>query len=75
MKRQALAIGAVVGAVVLIGGGVAFAQSQGASGSYRTAKVTVGDVDKTINLTGTVTASSRRDLSFGTSGTVSKVSV
>lgn len=75
MKRQTITIGGVVGALVLAGGGVAFAQTQGSSGSYRTAAVTVGDVDKTIDLTGTVTASSRRDLSFSAAGTIAKVSV
>jgi len=65
----------VAGVVLLAGGGIAFAQTQGGSGSYRTATVTRGDVDESIDLTGTVTASARRDLSFGTSGVVKGVSV
>lgn len=75
MRRQTLTIGAVVGAVLIAGTGVAFAQTQGSSGSYRTATVTRGDVEKTIDLTGTVAASARRDLSFGTSGSVKSVKV
>lgn len=60
---------------VLVGGGVTYAQAQDASGSYRTATVATGDVDKTLGLAGTITASTRQDLSFGAAGTVSAVTV
>ena len=54
---------------------MAYAQVQGADGSYRTAVVTVDDVDQTMTLTGTISASARRDLSFGVAGTVDAVAV
>lgn len=73
MRRHVVVAAAVV--VLVAGGGVAYAQSQGSGGSYRTARVTVGDVDETMALSGTVTASARRDLSFGADGTVTKVGV
>lgn len=72
-RRQIAAAGAA--AAVLVGGGIAYAQAQGATGSYRTAKVALGDVDKTLSLAGTITASTRQDLSFGAAGTISAVKV
>jgi HlyD family secretion protein len=75
VRRRVLTASALAGVVLIGGGGVAYAQMTGSSGSYRTAIVSTGNVDKTMNLSGTVTSSSRRDLSFGTSGQVTKVSV
>ncbi|MCW2841377.1 MAG: hypothetical protein JWR55_2860 [Aeromicrobium sp.] len=75
MRRRRLAAAGVAGVVLLGGGGVAYAQTQGGVGSYRTAAASVGDVDETLTLSGTVTASTRQDLSFGASGTVTKVAV
>jgi HlyD family secretion protein len=75
VRRRVLTVGALAGIVLVGGGGVAYAQMSGSSGSFRTAVVRTGNVDKTMNLSGTVTSSSRRDLSFGTSGQVTKVSV
>jgi multidrug efflux pump subunit AcrA (membrane-fusion protein) len=45
------------------------------SGGYRTATVSIADVDSTMSLSGTVASSSRRDLSFGAAGDVSSVKV
>ncbi len=73
MRRRRLAAAAIAGVVLVGGGGVAYAQAQGSPGSYRTATVTTGDVDETISLSGTITASDRQDLSFGAGGTVKKV--
>jgi HlyD family secretion protein len=73
--RRRILVAAIASAVVVAGGGVAYAQAQGSSGSYRTATVTVGDVDRTLMLSGKVAASSRQDLSFGVAGTVTKVGV
>jgi HlyD family secretion protein len=73
--RRRILVAAIASAVVVAGGGVASAQAQGSSGSYRTATVTVGDVDRTLMLSGTIAASSRQDLSFGVAGTVTKVGV
>ncbi|WP_332644632.1 efflux RND transporter periplasmic adaptor subunit [Aeromicrobium sp.] len=74
MRRRIL-VAATTAAVIAVGGGVAYAQVQGSSGSYRTATVTVGDVDRTLALSGTIAASARQDLTFGVAGTVSKVAV
>lgn len=74
MRRRQLAATAAA-AIVLVGGGITYAQAQGESGSYRTASVVTGDVDKTLGLSGVVAASSRQDLSFGVAGTVSAVKV
>lgn len=57
-------------AVVAAAGITAYAAS-GASASYRTAKVALGDVTQVLDLTGTVSPSGRSDLQFGTAGTVS----
>jgi HlyD family secretion protein len=75
VRRRQLAAAAATGIVLVAGGGVAYAQTNGAAGSYRTTTVTVGDVDKTLGLSGTITASARRDLSFGAAGTVKTVRV
>lgn len=75
MRRRTLSAAVMAGAVLVAGGGVAFAQVQGTDGSYRTAVVTEGDVDRTISLAGTISASARRDLSFGVAGTVADVEV
>ena len=75
MSRRTVSAGILAGVVVVGGGGVAYAQIQGSSGSYRTAVVATGDVDKVVNLSGTIKSSSHRDLSFGTSGKVTRVAV
>lgn len=75
MIRRPVAIAAGVAVVLVAGCSVAYAQTQNSSGSYRTAAVVVGDVNQTLSLSGTITASSRRDLSFGAGGTVKKVQV
>jgi len=75
LTRPVVAVTAV-GALLVTGGGIAVANSvAGSSNRYRTAEVTTADVDSTMSLSGTVTASSRRDLTFGTSGTVAAVKV
>jgi HlyD family secretion protein len=74
MRRRQLVAAVAAGVLLLAGGGLAYAQAQGTSGSYRTAKVAEGDVDQTLALAGTITASARRDLSFGVAGHVAKVS-
>ena len=75
MRRRHLVAAAAAGLVIVASGSVAYAQTQGSSGSYRTAAVSVGDVDQTLGLSGTIAASSRQDLSFGAAGTVKKVEV
>jgi HlyD family secretion protein len=59
--------------LVLGTGGYAVARTRDPATSYRTATATRASVERTLDLSGTVTATGRRDLSFGTSGTVSSV--
>jgi HlyD family secretion protein len=62
-------------AVVVGSGGYAVAQARSPKAAYRTATATLADVEHTLDLSGTVAATGRRDLGFGTSGTVSRVGV
>lgn len=73
MKR--VLVGLILLAVVLGTGGYAVAQSRESELNYRTATATTASVQRTMDLSGTVSASGRRDLTFGTSGTVSSVAV
>ena len=72
MKRVLVVV--VLLAVVLGSGGYAVAQARQPEAAYSTAKATRADVERTLDLSGTITATGRRDLSFGTDGTVAKVS-
>ena len=71
--RRAL-LGVVIVAVLVGSGGYAYAQSRDSAPTYRTATATLADVQRTLDLSGTVSATGRRDLSFGTAGTVRSVS-
>ena len=71
MKRVLVLV--VLLAVVVGSGGYAVAQARQPAASYSTAKATLADVERTLDLSGTVTATGRRDLAFGTDGTVAKV--
>ena len=73
MKRVLVLV--VLLAVVVGSGGYAVAQARQPAASYSTAKATLADVERTLDLSGTVTATGRRDLAFGTDGTVAKVTV
>ena len=70
--RRGLAAAAVV--AVVCSGYAAYAASADAP-SYRTATATVGDVEQTLSLAGTVEPAGRADLSFATAGTVRSVAV
>lgn len=74
MRRLALV---VAGAVVA--GGVAFAvvsvAGADSAGRYRVATVTVGDVAQTVSVSGTVDRVNRADVSFGTGGGLTTLSV
>ena len=70
--RRGIAVLAVAG--VVVGGYAAYAAS-GSAPDYRTAVATVGDVEQTLALSGTLEASGRADLEFGTDGTVAAVTV
>jgi HlyD family secretion protein len=66
----------VVLLVVVVGsGGYAVAQAREPAAAYSTATAARADVERTLDVTGTVTGTGRRDLGFGTSGKVSKVTV
>jgi HlyD family secretion protein len=69
-------IGVLVLLVAMIGtGGYAVAQVRQPEPSYSTGAATRGDLERTLDLSGTVAATGRRDLGFGTSGKVSEVAV
>jgi HlyD family secretion protein len=75
VRRWRWPVALVVVVLVLGTGGYAMAQARDTGPSYRTARASLGDVEHTLDLSGTVTAAGRRDLSFGAAGTVSKVVV
>jgi multidrug efflux pump subunit AcrA (membrane-fusion protein) len=62
-------------ALCAAGGGIAFATTRTPATDYRTTVAATGDVTQTVNLTGTVASASRKDVAFGTSGTVGSVAV
>ena len=59
----------------MVGGGSAAPAPPADAPSSRTAPATIGDVEETLGLSGTVEPAGRADLSFATSGTVASVSV
>jgi multidrug efflux pump subunit AcrA (membrane-fusion protein) len=67
----------VAGAVVVVGAGFAVVTVAGADsgGHYRVASAVTGDVSQTVSVSGTVDHVNRADVSFGTGGTVSTLSV
>ena len=73
MKRLILFV--VLLAVVVGSGGYAVAQARQPEAAYSTATATRADVERTLDVSGTVAATGRRDLGFGTSGKVSTVAV
>lgn len=74
MRRLALV---VAGAVVAGGAAFAVVSVAGADsvGRYRVATVTVGDVAQTVSVSGTVDRVNRADVSFGTGGALTTLSV
>ncbi|MBB3040443.1 efflux RND transporter periplasmic adaptor subunit [Nocardioides soli] len=68
---------AVVGVAALsvVGVGWAAYAAQADDPSYRTARATVGEVEQTLDLSGTVEPAGRADLAFATSGTVATIAV
>jgi macrolide-specific efflux system membrane fusion protein len=73
-RKRLLAVVAVV--VVAAGGVVAGLKLTGSSGSqYRLTPATLGTVEQTSSLTGTIEPVSQADLNFGTSGMVATVAV
>jgi HlyD family secretion protein len=67
----------VAGVVVVVGAGFAVVTVAGADsgGHYRVASAATGDVSQTVSVSGTVDHVNRADVSFGTDGTVSTLSV
>ncbi|MGZ6678475.1 MAG: hypothetical protein ACXVD1_14620, partial [Nocardioides sp.] len=76
-RARVVRVGAVIAviAVVVGGGAAAYAAHSDAPDEYRTARVTLGDVDQVLALSGTVDPSGRSDLAFGASGTVARLAV
>ncbi len=68
---------AVVGvaATTVVGVGLFHAMASADAANYRTAKAEQGSVEQTVSYDGTIAASRRSDLTFATSGTVTKVAV
>jgi HlyD family secretion protein len=73
VKRLILIV--VLLAVVVGSSGYAVAQARQPEAAYSTATATRADVERTLDVSGTIAATGRRDLGFGTSGKVSKVAV
>ncbi|WP_368498422.1 HlyD family efflux transporter periplasmic adaptor subunit [Herbiconiux sp. A18JL235] len=74
-NRRVVAVLTATAVLCAVGGGAAFALSQGSGGNYRTATAELGTVDETLALSGTVASVSRSDTSFQVGGTVNGVSV
>lgn len=67
----------IAGVAVLAVAGVGYAGYAAAADdpSYRTTRATIGDLQETVDLTGTVEPAGRADLAFATSGGVAKIGV
>jgi len=74
-RGRIIGAGVVTGALVLAGGGIAWASAAGAAGGYRTATASVGSVDETLTVNGSLASATRRDRAFAASGTVDSVNV
>ncbi len=74
-RGRLIGAAAVTGALVLAGGGIAWANVAGAAGGYRTATATIGSVDETLTVNGALASATRRDRAFAASGTVDAVNV
>ncbi|QJU54903.1 efflux RND transporter periplasmic adaptor subunit [Herbiconiux sp. KACC 21604] len=74
-NRRVVAVLTATAVLCAVGGGAAFALSQGSGGNYRTTTAELGTVDETLALSGTVAAVSRHDSAFQVGGTVNGVSV
>ncbi|NKY11157.1 biotin/lipoyl-binding protein, partial [Cellulomonas hominis] len=75
--RRRLVVGGTAGALALLlaGGGVAFALGRSGGPGYRTATAELGTVEQTVDTTGTVASAGRADRSFSVAGTVGSVAV
>jgi HlyD family secretion protein len=74
-RGRLVGAGVVTGALVLAGGGIAWASTAGAGGGYRLATATAGSVEETLTLSGSLASATRRDRAFAASGTVTAVNV
>ena len=62
--------------LAVLGTGTAYAVTgSDSTAHYRTVAATIGDVEQTLSTTGSVDATNRSDLGFGTDGTVAKLLV
>lgn len=74
-RGRIIGAGVVTGALVLAGGGIAWASASGTGSGYRTAVAETGSVDETLSLSGALASATRRDRAFAASGTVTAVNV
>ncbi len=74
MRRLARGLALVAAGAVVVGGGIA-AYGGDADAGLRTASVTRGEVQQTLELTGTLSRAGRADLVFPTAGTVAEVAL
>ncbi|QZN85952.1 biotin/lipoyl-binding protein [Cellulomonas sp. C5510] len=76
-RHRRVVVGGIAGALALLlaGGGVAFALTRTSGPGYRTATAEPGTVDQTVDTTGTVAAATRSDRAFPVAGTVADVAV
>lgn len=73
--RRARRVIAGASVIAVVGVGYAAYAASADSTSYRTASATIGDVEQTLDLSGSVEPASRADLAFATSGTVDTITV
>ena len=74
MRRLGRGLALVAAGAVVVGGGIA-AYGGDADAGLRTASVTRGEVQQTLELTGTLSRAGRADLVFPTAGTVAEVAL
>jgi HlyD family secretion protein len=74
LRRRAIVVPAVL-SLFAGGGAVAWASAGSSTSGYRTARVSTGDVQQLLDLTGSVSAVEQAKVRFRTAGTVSAVRV
>ncbi|MFT4285387.1 MAG: biotin/lipoyl-binding protein, partial [Protaetiibacter sp.] len=74
-KSRLIGAGVVTAALVLAGGGIAWANAAGTPSGYRLATAETGSVEETLSLTGSLASATRRDRAFAASGDVIAVNV
>jgi len=73
--RRARRLIAGASVIAVVGVGYAAYAASADSTSYRTASATIGDVEQTLDVSGSVEPAGRADLAFATAGTVETITV